>query len=114
MKSVIFLDPEPKTIAHGSLRKFLGNAYAIFVLNASMPGVRFAGSGKFEAGETFRVELPLRLGMMVRHAKLGDGRITDFSGHGETLRALVRFRTGSSKWVLWSYGGLEMLEHGLD
>ena len=73
-----------------------------------------AGSGKFEAGETFRVELPLRLGMMVRHAKLGDGRITDFSGHGETLRALVRFRNGPSKWVLWSYGGLEMLEQGLD
>ncbi len=71
-------------------------------------------SGRFESGETFHVELPPQAGMMVRHARLGDGKVTDFSGRGESLRALVRFQGGSSKWVLWNYSGLEMLDHGSD
>lgn len=50
-----------------------------------------------------------RIGQTVRHAKFGQGVITDMEGNAEKTRLQVRFRGGDSKWLIASMAKLEVI-----
>ena len=49
------------------------------------------------------------VGMRVRHAEFGPGKIIEKSGSGETLKVVVLFDTGQWKKLLVKYAGLERI-----
>ncbi|GAB2627317.1 DNA helicase II [Novilysobacter erysipheiresistens] len=50
---------------------------------------------------------PLPLGANVRHAKFGNGVVTDFEGSGAHARVQVNFDEAGSKWLVLSYANLQ-------
>jgi len=50
-----------------------------------------------------------RIGQTVRHAKFGQGVITDMEGNGERMRLQVRFRGSDTKWLIASMAKLEVI-----
>jgi DNA helicase-2/ATP-dependent DNA helicase PcrA len=48
-----------------------------------------------------------RLGGQVRHAKFGEGTITNFDGDGDRTRVEIRFRDNGTKWLMLSYANLQ-------
>ena len=54
-------------------------------------------------------EQGMSLGGRVRHAKFGDGVITNIEGKGEHLRVQVNFEQVGSKWLVLAFAKLEML-----
>ncbi|WP_028310124.1 UvrD-helicase domain-containing protein [Derxia gummosa] len=51
----------------------------------------------------------LRLGQSVRHAKFGEGVVTNIEGSGSDARAQINFRSAGSKWLALSVAKLEPL-----
>jgi DNA helicase-2/ATP-dependent DNA helicase PcrA len=49
----------------------------------------------------------LHLGQHVRHAKFGDGVITNCEGQGSSARVQVNFSRAGSKWLVLAYANLE-------
>jgi hypothetical protein len=53
---------------------------------------------------------PLRVGMRVRHAKFGDGRVRSVEGMDEEQKATIVFQTVGSKHLKVRQANLEILE----
>ncbi len=53
---------------------------------------------------------PLRVGMRVRHAKFGDGRVRSIEGMDEEQKATIVFQTVGSKHLKVRHANLEILE----
>jgi len=51
----------------------------------------------------------IKLGQNVRHDSFGHGVVVNVEGAGEHARALINFEQVGSKWMVLSYGNLEML-----
>jgi DNA helicase-2/ATP-dependent DNA helicase PcrA len=56
-----------------------------------------------------RATSPLRPGVLVHHAKFGEGRIVDASGSGKDRRVTVLFRSAGRKRLVAQYAKLEVL-----
>ncbi|WML89621.1 DNA helicase II [Thiothrix lacustris] len=54
-------------------------------------------------------ETGYRVGQRVRHAKFGDGVITDSEGAGAHSRVQVNFKSAGIKWLVLGYANLEKL-----
>jgi len=52
---------------------------------------------------------PLQLGQRVRHARFGEGVVTNYEGQGHTARVQVQFEGAGAKWLVLAYAGLETL-----
>lgn len=52
-------------------------------------------------------ESPIKLGARVRHAKFGEGVVTNYEGAGSSARVEVNFDDGGSKWLVMAYAKLE-------
>ncbi|MGB2748240.1 MAG: hypothetical protein WBC34_08565 [Thiofilum sp.] len=50
-----------------------------------------------------------RVGQRVRHAKFGEGVITNAEGSGQSARVQVSFRKEGSKWLVLGYANLEII-----
>ena len=51
----------------------------------------------------------LTVGQRVRHAKFGEGIVTDYEGQGTHARVYVNFEEVGSKWLVMAYAKLEVL-----
>ena len=51
----------------------------------------------------------INIGQQVRHAKFGEGVVTDVEGAGEHARAKVNFANDGSKWLVLHYANLQIL-----
>ncbi|MDX9767667.1 MAG: DNA helicase II [Ectothiorhodospiraceae bacterium] len=51
----------------------------------------------------------MRIGSRVRHAKFGEGVITDCEGSGSNARVQVNFATEGAKWLVLGYAKLEVV-----
>jgi DNA helicase-2/ATP-dependent DNA helicase PcrA len=51
----------------------------------------------------------INIGQHIRHAKFGEGIVTDVEGAGDHARARVNFNDGDSKWLVLSYANLQIL-----
>lgn len=60
--------------------------------------------------ESSQVENPLRVGVMVRHAKLGIGLVRGVMGQGSEARVDVEFQDGSVRKLVLKYANLTILE----
>ena len=54
-------------------------------------------------------ETGYRIGQRVRHAKFGEGVITNAEGSGAHSRVQVNFKTAGVKWLVLGYANLEKL-----
>nr|NKB47579.1 DNA helicase II [Legionellales bacterium] len=54
-------------------------------------------------------ETGLQLGQTVRHAKFGEGAITNFEGRGAHARVEVNFRRSGKKWLVVSFANLQVV-----
>jgi DNA helicase-2/ATP-dependent DNA helicase PcrA len=54
-------------------------------------------------------ETGYRIGQQVRHAKFGEGVITNSEGSGAHSRVQVNFKTAGSKWLVLGYANLEKI-----
>ena len=52
----------------------------------------------------------LRMGQRVRHAKFGEGVVTQAEGSGERARVQIRFSNVGSKWLMLGIAKIEPLE----
>ena len=52
----------------------------------------------------------LRMGQRVRHAKFGEGVVTQAEGSGERARVQIRFSSAGSKWLMLGIAKIEPLE----
>ena len=78
----------------------------------SRPAGRFAsnrsGSG-LNPQQAAAAEAGLAIGSRVRHAKFGEGVITQYEGGGASARVQVHFANGGAKWLVLSFARLEPL-----
>jgi DNA helicase-2/ATP-dependent DNA helicase PcrA len=54
--------------------------------------------------------MPLRIGMRVKHAKFGEGRVRSVEGMDENQKATIFFQAAGSKRLKVRYAHLEILE----
>ena len=76
------------------------------------PAGRFATSrsgGGLNPQQAAAAEAGLAIGARVRHAKFGDGVITQYEGGGASARVQVNFAQSGSKWLVLSFARLEPL-----
>jgi DNA helicase II / ATP-dependent DNA helicase PcrA len=78
----------------------------------SRPAGRFAshrpGSG-LNPQQAAAAEAGLAIGARVRHAKFGEGVITQYEGGGASARVQVHFANAGAKWLVLSFARLEPL-----
>ena len=78
----------------------------------SRPAGRFAsnrsGSG-LNPQQAAAAEAGLAIGSRVRHAKFGEGVITQYEGGGASARVQVHFANAGAKWLVLSFARLEPL-----
>lgn len=53
----------------------------------------------------------LSVGQRVKHAKFGEGMVTDYEGNGAHARVCINFEDAGSKWLVMAYAKLEVLNH---
>ncbi len=51
----------------------------------------------------------LSIGQRVKHAKFGEGIVTDYEGQGAHARVYVNFEEVGSKWLVMAYANLEVM-----
>ncbi|RTZ58548.1 MAG: DNA helicase II [Gammaproteobacteria bacterium] len=51
----------------------------------------------------------IKLGSRVRHAKFGDGMVTNYEGSGESARVQVNFEFAGQKWLVLAFANLEVV-----
>ncbi len=76
----------------------------------AQPAGRFAGLSRGSGVDPQQVaaaEAGLRMGARVRHAKFGEGVITQFEGGGTSARVQVNFAHAGAKWLVLSFARLE-------
>ncbi len=74
------------------------------------PAGRFATSrsgGGLNPQQAAAAEAGLAIGARVRHAKFGEGVITQYEGGGASARVQVNFANAGSKWLVLSFARLE-------
>ncbi|HFD88048.1 MAG TPA: DNA helicase II [Gammaproteobacteria bacterium] len=83
---------------------------------APQPTPRYGGGGNRQTGArpaykplAAQESLPIKLGARVRHAKFGEGTVTNYEGQGSSARVQVQFKEVGSKWLVLSYARLEVL-----
>jgi len=72
-----------------------GDAAAAFAIPARQSGVEVASG--------------IRLGSRVRHARFGDGMVTNYEGSGESARVQVNFEFAGQKWLVLAFANLEVV-----
>nr|WP_296749578.1 DNA helicase II [Thioalkalivibrio sp.] len=78
----------------------------------SRPAGRFAGNrtgSGLNPQQAAAAEAGLAIGARVRHAKFGEGVITQYEGGGASARVQVHFANGGAKWLVLSFARLEPL-----
>ena len=51
----------------------------------------------------------LSIGQRVKHAKFGEGMVTDYEGQGAHARVYVNFEEAGNKWLVLAYANLEVM-----
>ncbi|TVP77723.1 DNA helicase II [Thioalkalivibrio sp.] len=78
----------------------------------SRPAGRFAGNrtaSGLNPQQAAAAEAGLAIGSRVRHAKFGEGVITEYEGGGASARVQVHFANAGAKWLVLSFARLEPL-----
>jgi DNA helicase II / ATP-dependent DNA helicase PcrA len=78
----------------------------------SRPAGRFAGhrnGSGLNPQQAAATEAGLAIGSRVRHAKFGEGVITQYEGGGASARVQVHFANAGAKWLVLSFARLEPL-----
>ena len=75
-------------------------------VQVSRPRVRSRGRAR-DCGHAAIEAPPIKLGQNVRHARFGDGVVTDYEGSGAHARVQVNFDDAGSKWLVLAYANLQ-------
>jgi len=104
---------EHLVLTYAATRRIFGQTYSNlpsrFILEARLMGAADASHEEYPRTDAPPALTAIRVGMKVRHAEFGEGRVTEKSGHGEALKVTVLFDNGRTRKLLVRYAPLEPL-----